>query len=96
MFGRKKKVILTDEEKRIIFYALNDFRTELLNEGRYVDVINEAMGKVKTKMKADRYVLGAIINALVKRREKINVQNNDTSMIDDLILRLLKIHETLK
>ncbi len=96
MFGRKKKVILTDEEKRIIFYALNDFRTELLNEGRYVDVINEAMGKVKTKMKADRYVLGAIINALVKRREKINVENNDTSMIDDLILRLLKIHETLK
>ena len=61
-----------------------------------VDVINEAMGKVKTKMKADRYVLGAIINALVKRREKINVENNDTSMIDDLILRLLKIHETLK
>ena len=96
MFGRKKKVILTDEEKRIIFYALNDFRTELLNEGRYVDVINEAMGKVKTKMKADRYVLGAIINALVKRREKINVENNDTSMIDDLILRLLKIHKTLK
>ena len=96
MFGRKKKVILTDEEKRIIFYALNDFRTELLNEGRYVDVINEAMGKVKKKMKADRYVLGAIINALVKRREKINVENNDTSMIDDLILRLLKIHETLK
>ena len=96
MFGRKKKVILTDEEKRIIFYALNDFRTELLNEGRYVDVINEAMGKVKTKMKADRYVLGAIINALVKRREKINVENKDTSMIDDLILRLLKIHETLK
>ena len=96
MFGRKNKVILTDEEKRIIFYALNDFRTELLNEGRYVDVINEAMGKVKTKMKADRYVLGAIINALVKRREKINVENNDTSMIDDLILRLLKIHETLK
>ena len=96
MFGRKKKVILTDEEKRIIFYALNDFRTELLNKGRYVDVINEAMGKVKTKMKADRYVLGAIINALVKRREKINVENNDTSMIDDLILRLLKIHETLK
>ena len=96
MFGRKKKVILTDEEKRIIFYALNDFRTELLNEGRYVDIINEAMGKVKTKMKADRYVLGAIINALVKRREKINVENNDTSMIDDLILRLLKIHETLK
>ena len=96
MFGRKKKVILTDEEKRIIFYALNDFRTELLNEGRYVDVINEAMGKVKTKMKADRYVLGAIINALVKRREKINVENTDTSMIDELILRLLKIHETLK
>lgn len=96
MFGRKNKVILTDEEKRIIFYALNDFRTELLNEGRYVDVINEAMDKVKTKMKADRYVLGAIINALVKRREKINVENNDTSMIDDLILRLLKIHETLK
>ena len=40
MFWSKKKILLTDEEQRIVLYALNDFRTELLSEGRYVDVIN--------------------------------------------------------
>lgn len=96
MFWSKKKILLTDEEQRIVLYALNDFRTELLNEGRYVDVIDEAISKVRTKMKVDRYVLGAIINALIKKRKRITLENNDTSTIDDLILKLVKIHETLK
>lgn len=96
MFGSKKKIFLTEEEQRIVLYALNDFRTELLNEGRYVDVIDEAISKVRTKMKVDRYVLGAIINALIKKRKRITLENNDTFTIDDLILKLVKIHETLK
>lgn len=96
MFGSKKKIVITEEEQRIVLYALNDFRTELLNEGRYVDVIDEAISKVRTKMKVDRYVLGAIINALIKKRKRIALENNDTSTIDDLILKLVKIHETLK
>ena len=96
MFGSKKKIVITEEEQRIVLYALNDFRTELLNEGRYVDVIDEAISKVRTKMKVDRYVLGAIINALIKKRKRISLENNDTSTIDDLILKLVKIHETLK
>ena len=96
MFKCKKKIILTDEERRIIFYALNDFRTELLKENKYADVVNEAMSKVKLKMKADKYDLGVIINALNKKREKIIAENNDTSIINDLILRLLEIHKTLK
>lgn len=96
MFGSKKKIVITEEEQRIVLYALNDFRTELLNEGRYVDVIDEAISKVRTKMKVDRYVLGAIINALIKKRKRITLENNNTSTIDDLILKLVKIHETLK
>ena len=96
MFGSKKKIVITEEEQRIVLYALNDFRTELLNEGRYVDVIDEAISKVITKMKVDRYVLGAIINALIKKRKRITLENNNTSTIDDLILKLVKIHETLK
>ena len=96
MFGSKKKIVITEEEQRIVLYALNDFRTELLNEGRYVDVIDETISKVRTKMKVDRYVLGAIINALIKKRKRITLENNDTSTIDDLILKLAKIHETLK
>lgn len=96
MFGSKKKIVITEEEQRIVLYALNDFRTELLNEGRYVDVIDEAISKVRTKMKVDRYVLGAIINALIKKKKRITLENNDTSTIDDLILKLVKIHETLK
>ena len=73
MFGSKKKIVITEEEQRIVLYALNDFRTELLNEGRYVDVIDEAISKVRTKMKVDRYVLGAIINALIKKRKRITL-----------------------
>lgn len=96
MFGSKKKIILTDEERRIIFYALNDFRNELLNEGKYVDVINEAMSQVKPKMKVDKYILGATINALIKWRDKTNAENNNASMINDLILKLYEVHKTLK
>lgn len=96
MFGSKKKIILTDEERRVIFYALNDYRSELLNEGKYVDVINEAMAKVKLKMKADKYILGAIINALIKWRDKTSAEDNDTSMINDLILKLYEVHKSLK
>ena len=96
MFGSKKKIVITEEEQRIVLYALNDFRTELLNEGRYVDVIDEAISKVRTKMKVDRYVLGAIINALIKKRKRITLENNDPSTIDDLIQKLVKIQETVK
>lgn len=96
MFKRKKKIELTDEEQRVIFYALNDFRTELLKENKYVDVVNEAMVKVKNKMKADKYDLGVILNALNGKRKKMIIENEDTSMIDNLIIKLLKIHETLK
>ena len=96
MFASKKKIVITEEEQRIVLYALNDFRTELISERRYVDVINEAISKVKTKMKVDKYILGAIINALAKERKRIILENNDTSTINDLILKLVKIHETLK
>ena len=54
MFSIKKKIKLTDDERRIILYALNDFRTESLKEGKYVDIINEAMCKVKPKMKIEK------------------------------------------
>ena len=54
MLGIKKKIKLTDDERRIILYALNDFRTESLKDGKYVDIINEAMCKVKPKMKAKK------------------------------------------
>ena len=39
MLGIKKKIKLTDDERRIILYALNDFRTESLKDGKYVDII---------------------------------------------------------
>ena len=93
---KRKKVELTYNEQKIILYALIDFRNELLKENKYADVVNEAIGKLKSKMKADRYVIGVIINALNSKREKEVAEKQDTSTLDYLILKLLNIYETLK
>lgn len=93
---KRKKVELTYNEQKIILYALIDFRNELLKENKYADVVNEAIGKLKSKMKADRYVIGVIINALNSKREKEVTEKQDTSTLDYLMLKLLKIYETLK
>ena len=96
MFKKKVKIELSDEEQRIILYALNELRTELIQENKYTDVANEAIGKLKNKMKADRYDLGVIINSLDRKRKNELAKENDTEQMDYLILRLLKIYETLK
>ncbi len=95
MFKRKAKIELSDEEQRIILYALNELRTELIQENKYTDIVNEAIGKLKNKMKADRYDLGVIINSLDRKKNEL-AKGNDTEQMDYLILRLLKIYETLK
>ena len=48
MFGHpKKKIIhLNEAEWRLLLYALNEYRTKLINEGRYTDVIDELMIKI--------------------------------------------------
>ena len=96
MLGLKKKIKLTDDERRIILYALNDFRTESLKDGKYVDIINEAMCKVKPKMKVEKDILGVTINSLVNIKEKVEAENYDTSIIKDLILKLYAIYKTTK
>lgn len=96
MFKKKVKIELSDEEQRIILYALNELRTELIQENKYTDVVNEAIGKLKNKMKADRYDLGVILNALDRKRKNELAKENDTKQVDNLILKLLKIYETLK
>ena len=96
MFKKKVKIELSDEEQRIILYALNELRTELIQENKYTDVVNEAIGKLKNKMKADRYDLGVILNALDRKRKNELAKGNDTKQVDNLILKLLKIYETLK
>ena len=96
MLKKKVKIELSNEEQRIILYALNELRTGLIQENKYTDVANETIGKLKNKMKADRYDLGVILNALDRKRKKELAKGNDTEQMDYLILRLLKIYETLK
>ena len=45
-------------------------------------------------MKVDKYELGAIINGLDRRRKVMIEKKEDTSMISDLLLKLLKMSET--
>ena len=96
MLKKKVKIELSNEEQRIILYALNELRTELIQENKYTDVVNEAIGKLKVKMKADRYNLGVILNALDRKRKNEFARGQDTEQMDYLILRLLKIYKTLK
>ena len=94
MFNNKKKIELNDEELRIVLYALNDFRNAVLKENKSANVISEVICKIKNKMKVDKYELGAIINGLDRRRKVMIEKKEDTSMISDLLLKLLKISET--
>ena len=95
MFKGKKKIEFNSEELRIVLYALNEFRNQLLNENRYTDAVDEVMARLKNKMRVDKYDLGAIINGLDKKRKTMLAQGENTSVIDDLLLRLLKIHENM-
>lgn len=95
MFGNKKKIELNDEELRIILYALNDFRNDVLKENKPADAISDVMPKLKNKMKVDKYELGAIINGLDRKRKVMVEKNEDTSTINNLLLRLLKVSEAI-
>lgn len=44
MFSTKKKwVNLNEAEWRLLLYALNNLRSDLIAEGRYTDVVDEVM-----------------------------------------------------
>jgi len=42
----KKWIELNEAEWRLILHALNKLRTDLINEGRYTDVVDEVMLKI--------------------------------------------------
>ena len=93
MFNSKKKIEFNNEELRIVLYALNDFRNKLLSENKYAYAVNEVIPKLKNKMKVDKYDLGIIINGLDQKRKAMLAANENTSVIDELLLRLLKIDD---
>lgn len=93
MFKRKKKLELNNDELRILFSSLNDFRNALLEENKYPDPVNETMVKLKSKMRVDKYDLGVMINGLDRTRKEMVKNDQDTSNVDQLLLRLLKINE---
>lgn len=95
MFKKKKKIELNSEELRTMRYSLIDFRNTLLKQNKYADPVNEIMAKLKDKMKVDKYDLGLIINSLNESRTTMLNDNKDTESIDYLLLKLIKIHDTL-
>lgn len=88
----KNKIEFNNEELRVIFYALIEFRNQLLEENKYTDAIDEVIVKLKSKMKVDKYDLGIIINGLDKTRKKMVIKNEKTSVINALLLKLLKFY----
>lgn len=53
------------------------------------------LAKLKNKMKVDKYDLRLMINSLNESRNALLNKNQDTSTIDYLLLKLIKIHDTL-
>lgn len=95
MFKSKKKVEFNDEELRTILYALNDFRTDLLREDKLVDPINEVIVKLDNKMKVTKGELAVMINGLDYKRKALLKENQDTPEIDELLLKIIDISETM-
>lgn len=91
--SKKKKIEFSNEELRIVLYALNDFRNDLIKEGRYVDAINDVMPKLKNKMKVIKGDLGVMINALDFKRKILLNENQDILEISELLLKILTMYE---
>jgi len=43
---KKNTFFLTDAEWRLVIHGLNKLRTDLINEGRYTDFVDEVLMKV--------------------------------------------------
>ena len=46
MFGNKTRVSFTDDDIKILIYALNELRNKLISEARYTDAVDEIMIKL--------------------------------------------------
>ena len=46
MFGNKTRVSFTDDDIKILIYALNELRNRLISEERYTDAVDEIMIKL--------------------------------------------------
>ena len=46
MFGNKTRVSFTDDDIKILIYALNEWRNKLISEERYTDAVDEIMIKL--------------------------------------------------
>ena len=46
MFGNKTRVSFTDDDIKILIYALNELRNRLISEERYTDAVAEIMIKL--------------------------------------------------
>ena len=45
---KKAKIYLTETEWRVLYHAINDFKTKLHSEGRYTDTVDDTLLKVIT------------------------------------------------
>ena len=95
MFSGKQKVEVNNEELRIIRVAVVDFRNELIRANDYTDVTDEVLVKLKNKMKLDKYQLGTIIQCVFEKEKNMKDNNEDTSVIDDLLLNLIDIKKNM-
>ena len=95
MFRGKKKIEVSNEELRIIRIALVDFRNRLIAENKYADVVNETIIKLKNKMKVDKYELNTMIQGVFEKEQSMKANNEDTSIIDDLLLNLINVSESM-
>ena len=43
---KKTKIALTDFERKVIVFALNELRNRLIRDGRYTDAVDEALIKI--------------------------------------------------
>lgn len=46
MIRKKTRISLNEAEWRLLLYAMNELKTELINEGRYTDVVDEVILKI--------------------------------------------------
>lgn len=98
LFQRRKWVKFSNDDFYMTVEALKEFHDELMQYNQPTDTIGELLrifaGPVKhdvCSIKLSHYELGAVINALTARWDKLNVEKRDTGALDTLTLKLCDV-----
>lgn len=94
--SRKKKIVLTHSELRLLTVSLNLFRSNLIKEQKYTDAVDDILIGLKNKMKVTEGNLGIMMLAIENYNSSLSESENSTEEIEELKLKIIDVYKSIK